>query len=75
MRLSRWVPKATETHSEYVIPLAFSLRLWLQERASMSRYTYIACLVYLCNVAVVFYCELETGFLTCHLHEWKASEV
>jgi len=37
--------KATDTHSEYVIVIAFLLWQWLRERVSMSRYTYIACLV------------------------------
>jgi len=30
-----WIPKATNTHSEYVIVIAFPLRQWLQERASI----------------------------------------
>jgi hypothetical protein len=45
MRIACWIPKATNTHSEYVIPIAFPLQQWLQEPASMLRYTYIACLV------------------------------
>jgi len=46
MYISRWVPKATNTHSEYVIPIAFPLQQRMYERASMLRYTYIAaCLV------------------------------
>ena len=48
MRISREVPKATNTHSEYVIPFASPLLQWLHERASMLRYTYIACLVKKC---------------------------
>ena len=39
------VPKATNAHSEYVILLAFPLQQWLHERASISCYTCIACLV------------------------------
>jgi hypothetical protein len=35
----------TNTHSEYVILLAFQLQQRLQERASKLRYTYIACFV------------------------------
>jgi hypothetical protein len=35
---------ATETHSEYVILIAFPRQQWLRERASMLHYTYIACL-------------------------------
>jgi hypothetical protein len=40
-----WIPRATNTHSEYVILIAFPLPQWLHERASMLRYTYTACLV------------------------------
>ena len=45
MRITCWIPKATNTHSEYVILITFPLQQWLQERPSMLRYTYIACLV------------------------------
>jgi hypothetical protein len=40
------IPKATNRHSEYVILIALSLQQLLHERASMLRYTYIACLVF-----------------------------
>jgi len=42
MRISYWITKATNTHSEYVILLAFPPQQWLHERASMLRYTHIA---------------------------------
>ena len=45
MGISRWIPKATNTHSEYVIITAFLLQQWLQKRASMLGYIYIACFV------------------------------
>jgi hypothetical protein len=45
MSIACWMPEATNTHSDYVILIAFRLQQWLQERASMLRYTYIACLV------------------------------
>ena len=45
MRIACWIPKATDTHSEHVILIAFLLQQWLHQRASMSRYAYIACLV------------------------------
>ena len=36
------------THTEkYVIIIAFPRQQWLRERASVPRYTYIACLVYI----------------------------
>jgi hypothetical protein len=40
MRIACWIPKATNTHSEYVIVLlAFPLQQWMHERALMLRYT------------------------------------
>ena len=41
MRIACWVPKATNTQSEYVIPTAFPLQQWLHERASMLSSTFI----------------------------------
>jgi len=45
MYIAYWIPTATNTHSEYVIFIAFPLQQWLHERASVLRYTYIASLV------------------------------
>jgi hypothetical protein len=45
MRIARCIPKSRGTHLEYVIFIVFTLKQWLHERASMLRYTYIACLV------------------------------
>jgi len=44
MRFACWIPKATNTHSEYVILIAFPLQQWLRERALILRYMYIGCL-------------------------------
>jgi len=46
MRIACWTAKATNTHSGYVILLAFLLQQWLHERATVLRYAYIACLVF-----------------------------
>jgi hypothetical protein len=46
MHISRWIPKATNRLSEYVVLIAFPLQQWLHEGASMLRYTYIAYLVH-----------------------------
>jgi len=43
MRIARWIPKATNTPLECVIFIAFPQQQWLHERASVLRYTYIAC--------------------------------
>jgi hypothetical protein len=40
MRIAGWVPKATETYSEYVILITLSLQQWLHELASL----YVQCL-------------------------------
>ena len=45
MRFACLITKATNTHSEYVIIIAFPLRQWLNELASILRYTYSAFLV------------------------------
>jgi len=45
MRITCWIPKATNTHLEYVIRIDFPLQQWLHKRASVSRYKYIASLV------------------------------
>jgi hypothetical protein len=42
MRVPYWITKATNTHSEYVILIAFLRQQWLLERASMLHYTHIA---------------------------------
>jgi len=39
------IPNATNPHSAYVIPIAFPLQKWSQERVSILGYTYTACLV------------------------------
>jgi hypothetical protein len=43
MHIECWIPKATNTLSEYVILIAFQLQQWLHEHTSMLCYTYIAC--------------------------------
>jgi hypothetical protein len=46
MCIACWIPKARNTHSEYTILTVFTVQQWLQQRASMLRYAYIACRVY-----------------------------
>jgi len=54
-RILCWIPKATNTHSDSVIFIAFPLQQWLHERALLLRYTYIACLVTVWNAIVSQY--------------------
>ena len=37
MRIACWLPKATNAHSEYVIPTAVPRQRWLLDRASLLR--------------------------------------
>jgi hypothetical protein len=41
MRIVCWMPKATNTHSEYVMLVAFPLKQWLHERVSKSYIAYL----------------------------------
>ena len=51
MRFACWIIKATDTHSEYVIFMAFERQHLLREGTLMLRHTYFACLAWLGNVA------------------------
>jgi len=58
MRIAPWISKSTtNTHSDYVILIAFPLQQLLQALASVLCYTYISCLVLLvfvkCNSSMV----------------------
>ena len=48
MRIACCITKATNTRTGCVKLTAFPLQHWLYERASMLRYTHIACLVLYC---------------------------
>ena len=52
LRIGRYLTKATDTHSEYVILIAFPLQKWLHEDASILRYTYVACFVFPPSLAI-----------------------
>jgi len=45
LRVVCWIPKATNTHPQYAILIAFPLQQRLHERVSMLRHMYIASLV------------------------------
>jgi hypothetical protein len=67
MRIACWITKATNTHSEYVILIAFPLQQWLHERVSMLRYTYIACIV----TTAIDPCSDLWKCMTCNLLKFK----
>jgi hypothetical protein len=45
MRIPCMMPRATNADTGYVMLIAFPLQQWLNERALMLRYTYIACIL------------------------------
>ena len=45
MRFTCWLTKATDTHLEYIILIAFPRQKWLREGASVLRYMYTVCRV------------------------------
>ena len=54
MHVACRIIKATNTHSEYVILIAFSQQQWLNASALILGYTYIACLVNLYTRMITF---------------------
>ena len=58
MLFACWITKATYTHSEHAVLIAFLQQQCFRERASLLRYTYIACLVIAKHGSIV----LTTGF-------------
>jgi hypothetical protein len=57
MRVAWWIPKATDTHSEYLIRIAFPLQQWLGECGSLLRAMWI---IVTCNVG---HCYMQCGSL------------
>ena len=58
MRIACCVPKAKNTHSEYVTHIDFPRKQWFDECVSMFRYTYIACLTSMYFLFLYFYSYL-----------------
>jgi ribulose bisphosphate carboxylase small subunit len=55
MRNACWITKVTNTHSEYVIFIAFPLQQWYHERTLIFRCTYIGSIVVstaTCSIAI-----------------------
>jgi len=65
IRTACWITKTTNTHSEYATLIAFPLQQRLHERASVLRYTYIACLAELLDSAYPISCahKIRTAIL------------
>ena len=75
MRFACWLPKLTNTHSEYVTLIAFPLQQWLHETASILHYiyTYIACLVLYLVIAlhIFLFNFVITEYMTTKCDLWK----
>ena len=74
LRVGCWISKATRarththTHTHrnihYLFLMAFPCQQWFRERASVLRYTYIACLVARWNTAVILTFAAESYWVT-----------
>jgi len=60
LRVACWIPKATNLHSQHIIFIAFPLQQWFHERASILRYTNIACLLMLHSYFAIKQCLLRS---------------
>jgi len=63
MRIARWIPRATNTNSDYVKLIACPLQQWLHESAFLLRYTYIACPVEYAFLSTVYLSILKSYVL------------
>jgi len=55
MRFARWITKATNTHSQYVIFTTFPWQISLHERASLRLYVYCMYCCYTVSLSVSQY--------------------
>ena len=58
IRIAYWIPKATNTHSKYVIRIAFPLQKYLHKSASMLRHTYMACSCLLLHLSMLLFVHI-----------------
>jgi len=80
IRAAPWILNVTNTHSEYIIPIAFPPQQRLHERSSVLRNTHISYLVPLANCApnhFAFICKnvlLITGCVSLSVASFEAGE-
>ena len=63
MCIACWIRKATNTHSEYVILIAFLVHHWLHKCISELCCAYTACLVRVCYMIYIFVSRLRCFYL------------
>ena len=73
MQITCWTPKATSTHSEYVIILALPLQLWSHESTAVLRYTFIVRLFIQFSALQCVSESCPTVFTTCWDLHYTAS--
>ena len=62
MRIACWIHKATNTHLEYVILIAFPLQQCLHERALILHYMYIVFLIRYSHVVGSFCSDTHVAY-------------
>ena len=68
MLIACWIPKATNTHLQYVILIALPHQQWLHDRASLLRHSTLPVLlrVFLCSTFVCRLTDWPTDTLECN---------
>ena len=72
MRIAYWIPKATDTHSEYVTLIASPPLQWVCERVSMLRHTYLAYLIALSTPRFSTGIDMDWTDLAQDRDRWRA---
>jgi len=66
-----WISRATNTHSGFWMLIAFPRQQWLNERAPVLRYTYIACLGNTVYIYIYIYTYIHTHiYIHTHTHTY-----
>jgi len=77
MPIACCIPKATNTHSQYVILIAFPLQQWFHESSSMLRYTYTSSSVKNSPLKYprVLCCVIKANCFLCLCSVWESDYI
>jgi hypothetical protein len=66
MRITCWIPKATNTHTDCVILIACPRQQWLGERASVLKFIHLLPVLFMCTAVSLIQCVRK---VTVHLQK------
>ena len=71
MLFAFWIPKATNTHSQFVIHIAFPLQQWFHESVSVVRYMYA---IYVCVYIYKCVCVCVYIYIYIYMCVWGGTQ-